>query len=476
MNNNLNSKVENMEKRNEIEKIILELEKIHNKDKNILNRLSKLKQEILLLQKQLPNDFHKKYLTEIVIEENPSFKDNNLILAPVGSGKTNLIYHLMNELQKGKDIKGLFLVSNRFLKESLYQESLNNESLKINVKTTQSLKAKDLNKSYLHLMTYHEFGHKIKDHNKFMENIEIVFCDEIHSLSEYKDYTNGKTSNENLGHAMKYLFNKQPGKSFYYFTATNENIVDLKRKRPELLNDIITFDYRNHPDIKKYMELSKSYISHIEQIRPYLRDRLESFNYFKHKGIVFAKTIKSLKIIENILIEEGYKPLVLWSDNNEENELTYEQIKLRKELILTNEIPEPYNFLVMNSALREGWSLNDPKVRLAIMNTTSETDIIQARGRIRKDIDLIIYKLINDLDKLTLPEINEKYINKPLTTNDKNEFCQELDLRNGNNRLMKWRAVKSLLEENDYLIENSKITIDGKRLNVSVIISPYKNK
>lgn len=461
-NEELTERVQKLKKQNETERLILELEKELNKSPDLLEKIKALKKVIEDLENQLPNDSDKKYLADIILEEKIQFGTNNLILAPIGSGKSTLIRDVLIDPKKGKY---LILVSTRFLKESVVQSDLSSEN-PLNIKPTKL----GGNPSVL-LMTYHEFGIKIKDSNEFVEDIDTIFCDEIHSLPEYRDY-NGPLSQGlikySLEHAMKYLFNHQPGKQIFYFTATDENFESLKEKRPNMVSKITTYDFRNHPDIKKYMELSKAYISHIEQVRPFLKERKESFEYFKSKGLAFGRTIRNLKVIEHILIEEGYKPLVLWSDKSEEK-MSKEQIEARKELISTNKIPDKYNFLVINSALREGWDLKDPSVRMAIMNTTNETDSIQARGRIRKDIDLIVYKLTEDIEKLFEKEIVDKYIGVPLSASDKEEFCNVLQMRDKKNRLLKWRAIKKILEDNGYDVSESKVTRDGVRIRASII-------
>lgn len=461
-NDEFREKVENLKERNSLEGIIISLEKLHELDNETLKRLKKLKETLSKIN--VMDDSHKKYLAEIVIEEEPEFESNTMIISPVGSGKTTLIRDVL--IDKENADSTLMLVSNRFLKESMYESNLEMEEDSVKFKITSSINKKDS----VHMMTYHEFGLRIRDNNKFMNDIKLVFCDEIHSLPEYREYNQGNNKNSfPLEHAMKYLFSKQEGKQIFYFTATDFTFNTLKARRPELVSDVKVIDYRNHPDIKKYMELSKSYITHIEQIRPFLKDRIESFNYFKSKGLAFARTIASIKRIEEILIEEGYNPLVLWSDANEDNKLTKKQIKARKELLKTGKIPDEYNFLVMNSALREGWDLKDPGVRLVIMNTTNETDVIQARGRVRKDVDLIVYRTTDELDKLNSIELSNKYIDVPLDVKEKDKMCDELNIKDKYGKVKRWRGVKSMLEESGYELNNSKLTIEGKRVNVTTI-------
>ena len=42
---------------------------------------------------------------------------------------------------------------------------------------------------------------------------------------------------------------------------------------------------------------------------------------------------------------------------------------------------------------KKGWDLHDSKIKLAIMNTTSETEKTQAVGRLKNDIDTLVYKV-----------------------------------------------------------------------------------
>lgn len=467
-NSKLIDKVKHLKERSSLESIIIELERIHKQDGKTLMRLKELKEALLELKENVPDDSHKKYLAEIIIEEKPEFGSNTMIIAPVGSGKTTLIKDVLMDDENTE--RTLMLVSNRFLKDSVYENSLKSElenEPTIKIKTSQSINKENS----VYMMTYHEFGVKIKDNNNFVKNFKQIFCDEIHSLPEYRDYKSS-THKENfvLEHAMKYLFNEQEGKQIFYFTATDKTFNILKLKRPKLVDNIEIIDYTNHPDIMKYMELSKSYITHIEQIRPFLIDRLESFDYFRSKGLAFARSIASLKTIETILIEEGYKPLVLWSDANEDYKLNREQILARNELLRTNMIPDGYNFLVMNSALREGWDLKDPDVRLVIMNTTNETDVTQARGRLRRDVDLIVYRTVDDLERLNSIELSSKYINIPLTTKGKEDLCADLNIEDRSKRPRGWRTVKGLLKRSGYLVNDSKKTIDGERVNVSTIL------
>lgn len=418
-----------------------------------------------IINGSLKDDDHRLYLSEIVLAENPDFDSNNLILSPVGSGKTTLILDILIKSQVGKV---LMLVSNTTLKDSLCpQDVVLREEMGNRMYTSSRTKRFGDENYEIHVMTYSEFGNKIYNNNDFLNDVVQIHCDEIHSLPEYQSYSKDVA----LAHAIKYLFNKQEDKQIFYFTATNEHLLTMENKRPGTLKNVKTFDYRDHKNIKRYMALSAHKINHLEQIRPFLKDRIESFTYYKYKGLAFSKTISGQERIEKIVIEEGFRPLVLWSVNNG-RKMTGEQIRAREILINTGDIPEPYNFLIINSAMQEGWNLRDEKVKLAILNTTSETERVQSLGRIRHDIDLLIYRVAERDVVTTITSIPEKYINTDLTPEMKEDLCVELNLVNYNGEVYKWTIIRKMLLKAGYGVSDKQKTIAGKRTRVTKLTLP----
>lgn len=473
-------KIEVMKKVESQERLILELEKwsegkeVSNLIKDELGGIytveqrdklvNLIKDSIEQIKKMVP-DNDKLFLSEIIERDNVKFKSNNLILSPVGSGKTTLINKLKKPVKN--DGKILMLVSNTTLKEAI---SPTNESLKrIKEDSTYTSNNKriygDINKK-THVMSYAEFGNKIRYNDKFVENVNQIFCDEIHSLPDYQSYSDSS----GLAIAIKYLFQRQEGKEIYYFTATRKNIDMLAKKNKDMFKNIEVYDYLEHPEIRKYIALSEYKINGIDQIRPHLKARLNSFLYFGYKALAFNKTIEGQKRIARIAEEEGYKPLVLWSINNEDNPMSEEQLKARNELIDTGYIPEPYNFLIINNAMQEGWDLIDEKVKLAIINTVNETEKIQSVGRLRRDLDILVYRVGKNEKPDIYLNIDREYIGVWLTNDEKKRICKELNVKDNSGRTMMWPSIKNILEKQGYIVADSQKVIDGKRLRVSKIV------
>lgn len=410
------------------------------------------------------------YLGEIIEKEKPNWNSNNLILAPVGSGKSTLIEKSLIGEATGKLI---WLVSNSALKDHVAPNDNKERERRASIGKAKRMYTTQNEVKYgdgdyeIHVMTYAEFGKRIFLNNDFVKDVEKIFCDEIHSLPIYQSYQDSA----NLGAAMKYLFNKQENTQIFYFTATDESLINLEHKYPGVLKDITIYDYREHKDIKKYVTLSEYKINHLSQIRPHLRARKKSFTLRGMKGLAFSRLISSQEKIAEIAQDEGLTPLVLWSINNADKKMTEHQVKMRDIIIKTGLIPEPYNMLIINSSMQEGWDLDDEAVKLAIINTTNETEKIQALGRIRRDVDVLIYKTYDEVEFENI-QVPEAFLNVALTPDDKNELCEALDLKDSKGRLAKWIAVQKILKEEGYEITNKQVREGEKRVRISIIQNP----
>lgn len=422
-----------------------------------------IREKILSQRKQ---NYKELFLSEIVEREKPVWGSNNLIISPVGSGKTSLIEDKLIGESRGKMV---LLVSFSSLKDHIAPND--NETRKEKalagkfkrVYTTQNEAVYGDENYIIHVMTYAEFGSRIFLNNDFVKDVDKIFCDEIHSLPKFQSYSNSP----HLAAAMKYLFMKQK-QQIFYFTATDEYLVKLQKKYPEVLREVKRFDYSNHPEIRKFITLSEYKINHISQIRPHLRARKQSFTQRNMKGLAFSRLISAQEEIAKIAEEEGLTPLVLWSINNKEKEMSAHQKEMRDIVIKTGLIPEPYNMLIINSSMQEGWDLDDEAVKLAIINSTNETEKVQSLGRIRRDVDVLIYRTHEEIEQESII-IPEEFIDVYLTPEDKERLCEALDLRDSNGRLRKWASVSKTLEEEGYEIENKQISIDKKRIRVSII-------
>lgn len=476
MDNNCKNKHNYMLKIDRYERAIIELSnwnignEISNSTKMLTGEISSIEVRdayIEVLKKvcsemnyEKKTNIEKLYLTDIVRKENPIFSNNNLIIAPTGSGKS----HFIKSLIKEKEV--LFLVSTTSLKDKLVPES---EATRMEMgnrmySTKRTTVYGDNKEHKILVMTYAEFGNKMKFTDKFANKYKQIFCDEIHSLFNYYKISNTDT----LLVAIRYLFESKENQEKFYFTATNEHLLDIEKESADLFSTVAVFDYTEHEDIIKNVVISSYKINHIEQVRPHLKAKLSGFKYFGYKVFAFSRSIKSQIYLEKLMKEEGYEPLVLWSINNEDYEMSKEQLKQREYVLRTGLIPEGYNALIINSSMQEGWDLLDPKVKLVVMNTTNTTELIQAQGRVRGDIDVLVYKAESS-DSDNFVDFPVELIGEPLTVEMKDKFSEDLNFKNSRGRLLKWTSIASILEKQGFRITNKSTFIDGKRHRVSIV-------
>src|SRR5699024_1821212 len=92
---------------------------------------------------------------------------------------------------------------------------------------------------------------------------------------------------------------------------------------------------------------------------------------------------------------------------------------------------------------------------------------IQSLGRVRKDIEVLVYKDTSNGDLFV--DLPIKYYNKPLTQDMKLELCSELNLITDRNKQIKWPTLKTLLKKQGYIVEDCYTIDDKKRVRASLI-------
>ena len=380
----------------------------------------------------------KLYLGEIVEVDNVEYTRNNLILSPVGSGKTHFIMNTLNKKYEGKK---LMLLSTTSLKESVNELDVTITSQEIR---RRGLGVKDED---IHIMTYAEFGSKIKWTDEFVKGYSVIFCDEIHSLMDFYFMHNSVE----YAMAIRTLFKEYGDKTIFHFTATTEKMdVFASKENQDIYKNLNIINYENDERIVRYHNLTRREITSTYEIEDELL-KMEDLRSLGKVGVIFNDRIDGMERIENILLNKGFRSISIWSINNKKHQMTEEQLRVRGILLKEGIIPEGYDFIIINGAMREGWNLKDDRVEIAIMNTLNETNRIQARGRIRKDISVLIERVKGDYKPLDIRIIEkeknlgiiEKNLGKFLDKDDKDKIAEEFNIRREDNgRIIKWDTIK----------------------------------
>lgn len=415
----------------------------------------------------------KLYLEEILKIDGYEHKSANaLILAPVGSGKT---YFIKEDLMKRHTGKKLLLVSTTSLKESLEEEK---ETV-----TTKDLRrrGRKLGDEELHIMTYAELGTLVKFSPKFLDTYRLVVCDEIHSLFEY--YMMEESVKYSF--VIHFLFTPSAKRSVYYLTATLDKVDAFVRKEKfNILESVETVNYLEDERILRYLNIHEMEFSGLDELDSLIFN-LKDLREAGKKGVIFNEFITEMKRTEEILKKKGYRTISIWSVNNAKQPMTKEQLSVRAHLLKTGVIPDGYDFLIINGSMREGWNLTDEAVEVVILNTYDKTNIIQARGRVRKDIYLQVVRSRQKTTSLNSKILKraeaygrlESYLDRDLTSADTKKLAEDLNVRReGNNTLVGFTTLKKAFEEGGYKIRPERKTIDGKRAVYTVITRSEKTR
>lgn len=205
-------------------------------------------------------------------------------------------------------------------------------------------------------------------------------------------------------------------------------------------------------------------INHLKQISQYLNNKNDNLN--QGKIIFYNRLINSIEYIKDMAIKKGYNPLILINSS-----MNSCQLKAFDFIVENNKLPEEYDFLISDILLCE-LNLKNENIDTIIINTTNNSISTELSNNLINDnVNMIIYRTDKNLifNNIT---VNEKYINKHLTSLDKSKLCEELNMLDDKGRLNKWPTVKKILQLNGYEIVDKKIKQNGKQIRVSIITKP----
>ncbi|MGL4802018.1 MAG: DEAD/DEAH box helicase [Cetobacterium sp.] len=389
----------------------------------------------------------KKYLSEMM--QGIELEGNTLIVSPTGSGKT---HYIINELCKNKKV--LYLCDNSNLEEQVLLED-NTTSIKKN-----KIK-RGFNRTTIDVATYKEFGIKVKYdlNNDYINQFKLIICDEIHNLVDYMMFDN----DADLSHALVSLVKKYDNTQILMFTATPYYLDELVKKNPGIDDNYSRIDFSKSKEIMRYINKREAYINHMSQIQFALEEYRQSFEYDNMKCLIYANKIEDMKFVEDMCVDRKLRPICIWSTNNKSNYMSREQNRVREHLLSTGELLEPYNVLIINRATETGVNIYDDKMQLVIVNTTNITQQIQARGRVRHNVDLLVVKT-KDKSKVNTVTINDELLEKWLVKVDLENMIKDFKLKDPKGGYITVNKLKEFLLNSNYIVNKSIKRLDGKRV------------
>lgn len=309
----------------------------------------------------------KNWLTE-AINKNTILNDRfNVVKAPAGSGKTTLA------LEFGKLGRVLLLEDHTATVESIARKNAQN----------------------VEVMTYQKFGEEIRRGiNIFMW--DYVICDEIHHLA--KPITIERANYKKMG------FNSDITEALLKTNCSSYIALNTINVLCDDINTIVlgmsatpnafesATECRRLVSKSNKVEVSEDVYQLTENRRIAFSSPQTAKNELTaDKSLIFINSIDTaIKWCED-LREMGRSPQVLWSIHNKQKCMSGAQKVLRDYILVNEVLPEDVSDIIITEAYDTGINLKDPKIQTVIVYNSNEDTIEQVRGRVRHDIDLLMY-------------------------------------------------------------------------------------
>lgn len=394
----------------------------------------------------------------------------NLVIAPAGSGKT---YWIFNTLVSGYNLsRVIYLCDTSNLKEAVGKDPEYFEKCYIAEERYEGFADR------IRVMTYSMYGHMLLKNPNVFDDVDLIICDEAHNLYNYKTRFDKENEKKVYTRTVIDVFAKAESRTanVVFLTATHDKVM-----RANGLMKFETFYDENGYEHKEWvydvLRYSKSMINIIDMNKyPTIRRLREKFTYgfcnyrnigyhlrayngFKNgsKAIIYTDRIDTVNDLVDTCFKQGLRAVGIWSKNNQDKPMDSYQKSVSKSIIEQGLIPEDIDVLIINSAYETGINIKTENIELVIVNSTDQDTQIQARSRVRKDIDAFLIKTNDSIDDIKIT-LDEKWLDRPLTAKDKKELCQEIGLYNGDSRLLLWTSIKEIIINSGYIVKDHKIT------------------
>lgn len=391
----------------------------------------------------------------------------SLIVAPCGSGKT---YFTFNTLIQGEKLENIvYLCDTSNLKRAVRLDkdyshlcrfySKNDDN---NVVNNSIEFGEGFGENKITVMTYAQFGYYAKRNPDSFRKIKLIVMDEAHQLVDYRMKFDNEDS-DMYEVAIEKIKSLSRQAKVVMLSATPELITYNKGFKVPT-----TYDFSNEPEIKRLRENIVIPYRTNREIKKVIKDFKKVTTRTGVKMLVYTDRIATVNDIVKTCFNEGVRAVGLWSLNNKENAMSTHQLEVLESVVKDGMIPDNIDILIINASLQTGINIKNNDIDWVLVNSTNKTTQIQARSRVRKDIDRLYLKS-EDSEVSNDIELDEKWLNRPLTSNDKKELSNEIQLYDERGRLIKWKGLSLRLIEQGYKIEDLTKVIEGKRVRISII-------
>ena len=444
------------------------------------------------------------YLTQLVDTSTLARNKLNVLVAPCGSGKTKFA---INHITSGKYPLGRIL----------YVIDVNNNKdhfltsyPDLFIPYSPSWR-RNLGEDWVHfspeenkvtIINYAQLGGILTHYPNFYTSLDLVILDEPHHFFKYNaQYIHSPLSTSQLVYtAIKHMATN-PALEAIAITATPSKVY---KYLPAQYISMVPYDAAK---LTRYLTSAPAYhttpnaaLRHILRTNP------------SPHILVYTPYIRSMEKLQALFTSHGLNAVCLWSRNNTDHPYSPTQEAVYNHLLRHKILPPEIDVVILNAAFETGMDINDGRFTVFWGQSSDVDSLVQARGRIRGDItsSVVVSKQVyweriqggldwgkeewrskteqnlsnsncgrNSGERETRLEGGEKATNKDivpskyldvfLTTQDKNNLCLTLNIKDDSRRMLKWTGVKQYLTNNGYEITSTRKTIDKKRVKGDII-------
>lgn len=388
-----------------------------------------------------------KFLSEAIDMDDLGYGVLNVIKADCGAGKTTFALNTLK--QEFKDSYMLYLIDTTKGKNQLLQHDnvyvFDGSEWGFRNREVWGTGADTRN---IIVMTYYQFGILAKNGNKyvtgqeFLNNIDILVCDELHNLDSFCKWEQA---------------NGTPSDKAFYQTAVDAifNLIELQRAlvvamsaTPQKIED--QFSY-----LVYYVPINEDVFAYDErQVEEYnnltlLLNRIPT----NQKGLIYIPHITQMEQYIQLLKNKGINAVGIWSEHNTKHIMTDYQKEVNNYIIENSAIPDDVQVLFINKSCETSVNIKS-HLDYIIVHSTERDVQIQARGRYRDDIEALYLFDSEIIDDIELPE---GMLGKRLSKADIDAFIAENNIKGFDRHVMKQPTFLKLVESYGYKVEKKKI-------------------
>ena len=406
------------------------------------------------------NNQQEVYLSDAIIYESFKLGYLNLIVAPCGAGKTTAAFKTIPEYLKVTPRRSLILINTVSGAEEFVQDDLAYH-YDYNGKEWDSTFLPQYDKPTV--MTYAMFGAQCKKGTISIDDYDYIVCDELHALNKYIAMARGKLCKQ-YPQAAPWEINDMLQMTCFTYIATEEIYTAVKEGKSWIFALTATPEQLYKSSLKKLSKMINE-VRYSQKLHAY--EILYKFDYAEiepilravlpenRKRLFYFNTIKEMRRYKQILIECGRAAGALWSITADEK-MEDDDLTTREYILSDHRFPPGLQDLLINGAYETAISIKDPLVQEVYIHTSNADTRIQARNRLRQDVEVVGYynksmkhdkaQAARKFQKLEeyIPLIPDYFFNAPLTTEDKAALIATINFPK------KWTSLKKALNNTGY--------------------------